>query len=82
MNIIHIRHILHILYISQNVYFAYFAYTSCICASEQGSAGHSVSSPNILYLMRLEDAVNANVTLVQRDGKQAQRDVLCIMVFE
>ena len=37
--------------------------------------------PNILYLLRLEDAVNANITLVQRDGRQAQRYVLCIMVL-
>ena len=36
---------------------------------------------NIGYLLRLEDAVNADITPVQRDGRQAQRGVRCIMVF-
>ena len=44
----HIMHIMHIMHtretISSFVYYEYCAYTSHICASEQGSAGHSVSS--------------------------------------
>ena len=36
---------------------------------------------NIGYLLRLEDAVNANITPIQRDGRQAQRGKRCIMVF-
>jgi hypothetical protein len=36
---------------------------------------------NIGYLLRLEDAVNANITPIQRDGRQAQRSIRCIMVF-
>ena len=36
---------------------------------------------NIGYLLRLEDAVNANITPIQRDGRQAQRGIRCIMVF-
>ncbi len=36
---------------------------------------------NLFYLLLLEDAVNANITPVQRDGRQAQRRVRCIMVF-
>ena len=35
---------------------------------------------NLFYQLRLEDAVNANITPVQRDGRQAQRSVQC-MVF-
>ena len=37
---------------------------------------------NIGYLLRLEDAVNANITPIQRDGRQAQRGKRCIMVSE
>ena len=44
----HIMHIMHIMHtresLSHYVYYAYCAYTSHICALEQGSAGHSVSS--------------------------------------
>ena len=36
---------------------------------------------NIRYLLRLEDAVNANITPIKRDRRQAQRGVRCIMVF-
>ena len=33
------------------------------------------------YLLQLQDAMSANITPVQRDGRQAQRGVRCIMVF-
>ena len=33
------------------------------------------------YLLLLQDAMNTNITQVQRDGRQAQRGVRCIMVF-
>ncbi len=33
------------------------------------------------YLLQLQDTMHANITPVQRDGRQAQRGVRCIMVF-
>jgi hypothetical protein len=36
---------------------------------------------SIGYLLRLEDAVNANITPIQRDGRQVQRGIRGIMVF-